>query len=227
LGHDVGEGMDCRSRRCAKAGFVVVDLDGLQEVVIDYCQCGPRSEVGDSWEQLMRKQLYPATVDKPHTAFTFRTLSFFHTLTLKGKVTSYDFYHSLETRTDGAGLLEVKVCADGVELGSFADEDAPQNRYDAFMENWLLTLTRASALSAAKSHREARDPGLYTGLAYFVRQKDYQRWQKELPEQKDTSSCSGLAAVEQANTKFRRGYATTGAVDTNKGEKYMGFRTMQ
>jgi len=57
------------------------------------------------------------------------------------------------------------------------------------------------------------------------------------------STCSGLAALDQANTKFNRGYATTGAavsvcgrhemvqpegaVDLQKGERYVpGPRTV-
>ncbi|KAL0574969.1 hypothetical protein V5O48_006985 [Marasmius crinis-equi] len=95
-------------RRC-REGFVVVDIDYIQEINIQFCLCQDRAKIGDYFQQLMRHSLFAATVKEPHTAFTFRFLEFFHTLTLTGKVSSYDFYNAIERRTDGAGLLGSKA----------------------------------------------------------------------------------------------------------------------
>ncbi|KAL0577210.1 hypothetical protein V5O48_004776 [Marasmius crinis-equi] len=99
----------CRFPRRCREGFVVVDVDCIQEVNIQFCMCQERTQIGDYFQQLMRRSLFAATVEEPHTAFTFRSLEFFHTLTLTGKVSSYDFYNTIERRTDGAGLLGSKA----------------------------------------------------------------------------------------------------------------------
>ncbi|KAL0575643.1 hypothetical protein V5O48_006328 [Marasmius crinis-equi] len=83
---------------------------------------------------------------------------------------------------------------------------------------------------------EERDPGLFSGKAYFVPPGPYGEWVASLPEQNDTSTCPGLAAMDQAETKYSKGYASTGmlfclcsrhklvqpkgAGDLTKGEKH-------
>ncbi|KAF7288127.1 CxC2 domain-containing protein [Mycena chlorophos] len=59
---------------------------------------------------------------------------------------------------------------------------------------------------------EIRDPGLGTGLSYFVEQAPYRKYIETIKDQKEMSSCSKLAAIDHANTKFARGYAVTGVV---------------
>jgi hypothetical protein len=98
----------CLCPRRARTGFVVVDVDSVQEVEIAYCQCQHTDIVGDSWQQLMRRRLFPATIIEPHTAFTFRCLAFFHNLTLHGKLTPYEYYIAVERNTDGSGLQAPK-----------------------------------------------------------------------------------------------------------------------
>ncbi|KAK7021990.1 hypothetical protein VNI00_017092 [Paramarasmius palmivorus] len=267
LGHPIGE--KCSQPQPSRTGFVVVDLEGIQDVSLQFCECRSVEAAGERWQQLMRARLYPATVAEPHTAFTFRTLSHFHHLTTQGKVSLYDFYYTLEKRTDALGISD------------------PKDRYEAFirvMRQWrYLRMLQRSGIGNQPSQRiedirdgelaircpacprpgvnmpenftalskhidacfrlkrrqisnEKKDPGLFTGLAYFVSQKDYQPWLKSVGEQKETSTCSGLAAVDQANTKYSRGYATTGSmlclcarheiveptgmVDLRKGEKF-------
>jgi hypothetical protein len=102
LGHPPNE--RCRCPIPARTGFVVVDIDLIQEVDIHFCACQSLAVVGEGFQQLLRRRLFPATVISPHTAFTFRVLTFFHALTLHGKVTMYDFYRAIEARTDAAGL---------------------------------------------------------------------------------------------------------------------------
>lgn len=58
---------------------------------------------------------------------------------------------------------------------------------------------------------EKKDPGLGTGLGFFVEDRAYRRYLLTVTDQVEISSCTGLAALDQANTKFSRGYATTGA----------------
>ncbi|KAF7321649.1 CxC2 domain-containing protein [Mycena kentingensis (nom. inval.)] len=57
---------------------------------------------------------------------------------------------------------------------------------------------------------DLRDPGLGTGWAYFVEWWPYREYLKTITDQKEMSTCSGLAALDHANTKFSRGYSATG-----------------
>ncbi|KAF7298473.1 CxC2 domain-containing protein [Mycena kentingensis (nom. inval.)] len=57
---------------------------------------------------------------------------------------------------------------------------------------------------------DLRDPGLTTGWAYFVEWEPYRNFLLTVTDQKEISSCTGLAALDHANTKFARGYSATG-----------------
>ena len=78
---------------------MVIDIDYMQEVDLSFCHCRDPRVVGDTFQQLIRRHLFPATILEPHTAFTFRALTLFHTLTLHGKVTNYDFYRAIQAST--------------------------------------------------------------------------------------------------------------------------------
>ncbi|KAF8182182.1 hypothetical protein K438DRAFT_1600936, partial [Mycena galopus ATCC 62051] len=83
---------------------------------------------------------------------------------------------------------------------------------------------------------EAKDPGLATGWAYFTEDTPFRQYLLTVTDQKEMSTCSGLAALDYVNTKFSRGYGSTGvglgvcvrhefvlpnsAVDLQKGERY-------
>ncbi|KAJ7817572.1 hypothetical protein B0H13DRAFT_2379555 [Mycena leptocephala] len=83
---------------------------------------------------------------------------------------------------------------------------------------------------------EKKDPGLGTGWAYFTEDVPYRKYLMSVTDQKEMSTCSGLAALDYANTKFSRGYGSTGvglgvcarhefvqktgAADLQKGERY-------
>ncbi|KAF7327523.1 hypothetical protein MKEN_00331200 [Mycena kentingensis (nom. inval.)] len=57
---------------------------------------------------------------------------------------------------------------------------------------------------------DLRDPGLGTGWAYFVEWEPYRQYLLTVTDQKEISTCTGLAALDHANTKFARGYSATG-----------------
>ncbi|KAF9030912.1 hypothetical protein BJ165DRAFT_1411288 [Panaeolus papilionaceus] len=99
LGHDGGS---CPVPLPSAKGFLVFDLLGAQYVNIDYCGCPDSTP--DKVTQLLRKKWFPATIKKPHTAFTFECLDTFHKLTHQAKTTAYDFYHTILHKTDNAGI---------------------------------------------------------------------------------------------------------------------------
>ena len=50
--------------------------------------------------QLLRAQLFPSTIKKIQTAYTFDLLDMLQELNLQSKTTIYDFYYTLLNRSD-------------------------------------------------------------------------------------------------------------------------------
>ncbi|KAJ7036483.1 hypothetical protein C8F04DRAFT_1210089 [Mycena alexandri] len=83
---------------------------------------------------------------------------------------------------------------------------------------------------------EKKDPSLGPGWSFFTEDATYREYLLGVTDQKEMSTCSGLAALDYANTKFSRGYGSTGvglgvcarhefvqksgAADLQKGERY-------
>ncbi len=75
-----------------------------------FCKClDDTDNFTYEWVQLFRQGWFPASTDKPSTAFTFRLLEFFQELNLQGKTSLYDFWKSLERVTDNSGTCKVLV----------------------------------------------------------------------------------------------------------------------
>ncbi|KAF7793609.1 hypothetical protein EIP86_004723 [Pleurotus ostreatoroseus] len=102
LGHRPG--VKCSNPIPGPIDFVVLHTNGLHPVEIHYCGCQQLAVAGTRLQQLLRCELFPATVAEPTTAATFRMMEQFHILTLQGKLTGYDFYLSLEYLSNNTGL---------------------------------------------------------------------------------------------------------------------------
>ncbi|KAF7317929.1 CxC2 domain-containing protein [Mycena kentingensis (nom. inval.)] len=57
---------------------------------------------------------------------------------------------------------------------------------------------------------DLRDPGLGTGWAYMVEWEPYRQYLLTVTDQNEISTCTGLAALDHANTKYANGYSATG-----------------
>src|ERR1700741_3181116 len=106
LGHN---GSPCPSPGALQTNFTVVDVSGIHQINLRYCEChhvvgGSRSHI-----QLLRARWYPSTVVYPRNAFTFDLLDTFHLLTLQGKISAYDFYNALHHKSDNIGFRKLKV----------------------------------------------------------------------------------------------------------------------
>lgn len=104
LGHHVG---DPCSNPTALLNLMVFDLSGAHRLVVQYCDCDrpPPKRV-----QLLRSRWFPATIERPSTAFAFDILDFFHKLQDQNKCNPFDFYHAIIQRTDAAGVKPEIVC---------------------------------------------------------------------------------------------------------------------
>lgn len=59
--------------------------------------------------QLLRVRLFPATSEKPATAFSFAALDLYVQESAQGKLSVYDYYLAMRQLTDNAQLEDWKV----------------------------------------------------------------------------------------------------------------------
>ncbi|KAJ7271751.1 hypothetical protein C8J57DRAFT_1226330 [Mycena rebaudengoi] len=107
LGLCVQLGFHPRGQRCRLTkkppgdDFVVIDVTGIHEVAVDYCDCGSNA---DRAIQLVRMRWFPATSAAPATVATHAVLRKFHLLTLESKCSVFEFYTALARETDNTGM---------------------------------------------------------------------------------------------------------------------------
>ncbi|KAI5823238.1 hypothetical protein K523DRAFT_255521, partial [Schizophyllum commune Tattone D] len=97
------------------------------------------------------------------------------------------------------------------------NENLPANwRSAPRSQQYLYELTLAMDACFRLKRRDVssneKDPRLIDGGAYMVEHKPFETWLKTAGTQEEVSctSCSGLSALEHANTKYSKGYAETG-----------------
>ena len=139
LGHS---GMPCPNRSSISSGrpFVIVDRNGFHQFILEFCHCNkdvPQTEP----IQLIRARLFPATLERPESAFTFRLLDDFHAHTLSSKKSSYTFHDALQKRTNATFPQDVPVSY-VMSFGNF--QASPLRRHDM----WSSTASLRSTLTS-------------------------------------------------------------------------------
>ncbi|KIJ55894.1 hypothetical protein M422DRAFT_150547 [Sphaerobolus stellatus SS14] len=81
--------------------LVIADVNGLHEVMVGWCRCAASKS---SAKQLFARRLFPASMDRPRTAFTFRLLKQFHMLSNVARITPWDFVGTLQRLTEALDL---------------------------------------------------------------------------------------------------------------------------
>ncbi|KAK7032459.1 hypothetical protein VNI00_013017 [Paramarasmius palmivorus] len=107
LNHNGGEcdkPLPCHSR------FRVLHVNGIHEVNLRFCDCPKKAMNGKlpQYIQLLRRQLYPATL-KDSRILTVATFQYLNTLEKLGyttKASTYDFYRGMERLSNHQGLKE-------------------------------------------------------------------------------------------------------------------------
>ncbi|KAK7018429.1 CxC2 domain-containing protein [Favolaschia claudopus] len=79
-----------------------------------------------------------------------------------------------------------------------------------FLYTFFLALDACFRLKRRLISSALRDPGLGTGWSYFLEPEPYRKYLLTVTKQDEMSTCSGLAALDYANTKFSQGYSVTG-----------------
>ncbi|KAF7305217.1 CxC2 domain-containing protein [Mycena kentingensis (nom. inval.)] len=230
LGHVEGE--PCLVPHAGHSDFTIMHLNGIHDVAVDFCGC-EHHERADHATQLLHSRYYPSTGPRPRTCATFACLDDFHSLSLYAKTSAYDYYRALEYRTNASGVKPLErgaaeltrrrqskrpsrvnspfgvrhVRNPGVNLPDDWENAAPSDQCLYIM---FIAMDACFRLKRRLIGSDLRDPGLTTGWAYFVEWEPYRNFLLTVTDQKEISSCTGLAALDHANTKFARGYSATG-----------------
>jgi hypothetical protein len=84
-----------------------VDTLGITHHRIQPCLCHDSAPLHI---QLLQMDLFPSTVERPQTVFTFSVLDRYHVESLEGKTSAYAFYSQLRRLTDNCFPHLVPVC---------------------------------------------------------------------------------------------------------------------
>jgi hypothetical protein len=87
--------------------MVIVDTNGVFSQRVRWCAC-PDQLRRDM--VLFRMGLFPATLDKPKTAFTFQLLDYFHLDQMECKTSASNFFNKLRRITNPTFPHKVPVC---------------------------------------------------------------------------------------------------------------------
>ncbi|KAJ7441809.1 hypothetical protein B0H11DRAFT_2251870 [Mycena galericulata] len=236
LGHPPGQ--RCTNPQAGNQAFVVIHDNSIHEVAVDFCGCD-REKADLPYIQLLRAGWYPSTEHRPQTAAMFAKTTAYdfysvlermtdntgvkppnryqiflrmarqyrHLLMLKRAGQGHDLSGVFGTRS-GELAVECPVCLHpGVNLPDGWENAPPEDR---FIYVLFLALDACFRLKRRMISNEIKDPGLGTGWAYVMENALYWHFLHTVKDQKEMSTCSGLAALDYANTKFLCGYSTMG-----------------
>jgi len=93
--------------------LTVVDINGWHRVRVTFCTCDKTTPWHDRYRQLLRMRWYPASFNRPRSAFSFDLLKTYHKLTLQGKLNLYNFYLTIMQKSDNQGRSKTMVSDTG------------------------------------------------------------------------------------------------------------------
>jgi hypothetical protein len=107
LGHE-GGACPTRAQENEKSAYslILVHTNGVHRVRVEFCSC---HRAPGHWQQLLRARLFPASIRRPETAFTFEVLRHFHIVSLQTKCSAYDFLMSIQRLTDNVTPSKISV----------------------------------------------------------------------------------------------------------------------
>jgi hypothetical protein len=90
----------------SRSALRVIHQSGVHFHQVQYCEC---KEAPSRAIQLFRHRLFPATFERPETAFTFAVLDYFHIDAMECKTSASSFFSKLKRLTCSAFPQEVPV----------------------------------------------------------------------------------------------------------------------
>ncbi|KAJ7337661.1 hypothetical protein DFH08DRAFT_964625 [Mycena albidolilacea] len=227
LGHRPGE--RCSEPAPIHASFVVLHTNGIHNVAVDACDCEQRLWAGPPEEQMLCVGWFPATDDRPKTCATMEVLNTFLLQTYQARTTMYDYYCVLEKLTNNAGVkppnryhafLRMVRKYSHLLMLKRAGRGHAKSRVLGTAQGELAVLCPCCPVPGINLPEDwentppgqhwLKDPSLGSGWSYLVEHEPYRQFLLTVTDQKEMSTCSGLAALDYANTKLSHGYAATG-----------------
>jgi hypothetical protein len=89
--------------------LTIIDTNGWHKVRVGFCTCDTKLPWNERYRQLLRMRWYPASFNRPRTAFSFDLLETYHKLTLQGKLNLFDFYLVTMQKSDNQGRSKTMV----------------------------------------------------------------------------------------------------------------------
>lgn len=87
--------------------MIVIHTNGVHECRLEFCHC---IDALAEPLQLMCLRLFPVTMERPGTLFTFSVLDDFQMLSLTSKIPAYDYWNVLVNFTDHVFPKNIQVC---------------------------------------------------------------------------------------------------------------------
>ena len=97
----------------------MIDVSGAHHVNVQFCACTGTAEWVENYRQLLRVGWYPASFQRPKTAFTFEVLDTYQKLAIQGKLNLHDFYTTLLQKTDNCARNKVLVSTISLTVAPF------------------------------------------------------------------------------------------------------------
>ncbi|KZS94987.1 hypothetical protein SISNIDRAFT_396790, partial [Sistotremastrum niveocremeum HHB9708] len=105
LGH--APGWECSLPHRYEHPITVLHTNGFHDVSVVFCGCALDGNDLLKRNQLLRARWFPASQDKPQTAFTFDVLELFHQITSVSGYSAHQYHSALQNLTDNSGTRRV------------------------------------------------------------------------------------------------------------------------
>ncbi|KDR78511.1 hypothetical protein GALMADRAFT_209005 [Galerina marginata CBS 339.88] len=205
------------------SSFVMVDVNGVHSTRLAFCKC---AQAGDAVEQLLSARIFPASVIRPATGFTFNLLETFQMDCLQSKKSAYDYIegHGIDRefpdRPPGSIVVPCFACP---EPGFNMDDSEMSDEEIQHATTLFLSIDGHFGLMQKDKNNDPEDLSLMEGKGLFPPEGPYQEYIAKAGPSKENKlkfrgcRCSGVVAV----TCARHGIFRHGAIaDLQLGERY-------
>ncbi|KAF6764485.1 hypothetical protein DFP72DRAFT_799713 [Ephemerocybe angulata] len=101
VGHTTDRGKQCPYADYSKPlEFILTCLNGTHRTKVVFCEC--KASTVKRYDHLMSMEIFPSTLSRPESGFTFTLLRDFHLQTLTSKKSSYDYMEAIRCKTNNA-----------------------------------------------------------------------------------------------------------------------------
>ncbi|KAH9852416.1 hypothetical protein C2E23DRAFT_868595 [Lenzites betulinus] len=202
------------------AYFVIAHTNGVHRCRIQYCHCANRDE---QVYQLITAALWPATLDRPESGFTFDVLKLWHLEWDISHMSAQDFYRILQHLTDNGSPLNIEnryrdllstsrmwrhftmVKRSGRHHGIVLPHRDPQAITVPYIHRMILGCDGNHSLHKKTKKEDPNDVSLAVNQGYFVNHEHMSEYLKESYEDEETlETCSGFRVLRSLRPgKFR------------------------